>query len=270
MQKRHTDREMYFEEQSCTASQYYWPYLQQFGITKPRKVLEIGCGEGGNLLPFAQAGCEVYGMDLCDQRIRQAEQFFRKRGLRSHLWVGDAVTYEWGDERFDLILLHDVIEHVADKECLLRQMHALLAPEGVAFVGFPAWQMPFGGHQQIARSRLSFCPWIHLLPARIYKKLLEYCGETEGTIRELLAIKKTRCTIEHFQDLVHRSNFQVVQHTLFLINPHYHTKFGLRPIALPGFMARLPWIRNFYCSGTFYLLQAVGSGSTSFKLGKSE
>lgn len=257
MQKRHTDREMYFEEQSRTASQYYWPYLQQYGIIKPRKVLEIGCGEGGNLLPFVQAGCEVYGMDLCRQRIRQAEQFFRKRGLRPHLWVGDAVTYDWGEERFDLILLHDVIEHVADKKGLLRKMHDLLAPGGVAFVGFPAWQMPFGGHQQIARSRLSLCPWIHLLPTSVYQRLLYKAGETDETVRELLAIRDTRCTIEHFQHVVQESGFRVQQRTLFLINPHYQIKFGLHPVALPSLIARLPWLRNFCCSGTFYLLKSA-------------
>ena len=257
MQKRHTDREMYFEEQSRTAAQYYWPYLRKHGITRLRKVLEIGCGEGGNLLPFAQAGCRVYGIDLCHERIMQAREFFQRRGLNPVLRVGDAVTYDWGKERFDLILLDDVIEHVPDKEGLLRKMHDLLAPNGIAFVGFPAWQMPFGGHQQIASGRLSLCPWIHLLPVSLYKKMLRWCGETEETVTELLSIKETRCTIEMFQHLVYKSGFQVAQHTLFLINPHYHTKFGLRPVVLPAFWARLPWVRNFYCSGTFYLLQAI-------------
>lgn len=256
MQKRHTDRELYFEEQSRTSSQYYWPYLQQYVGARPRKVLEIGCGEGGNLLPFAQAGCQVYGMDLCKGRIEQAKAFFQKRGFSPVLWVGDAVTYDWGEERFDLILLHDVIEHVPDKERLLQKIHALLVSGGILFVGFPAWQMPFGGHQQIARGRLSLCPWIHLLPARIYQKLLSWCGETEETVCELLSIKETRCSIEQFQNLARRSGFQVVRRTLFLINPHYQVKFGLCPVELPAFLSALPWVRNFYCSGTFYLLRS--------------
>lgn len=257
MQKRHTDREMYFEEQSRTAARYYWPYLQKYGIKKPRKVLEIGCGEGGNLLPFAQAGCQVYGIDLCPTRISQAKIFFQKRGLNPVLRVGDATTYDWREERFDLILLHDVIEHVSDKERLIRKMHDLLAPEGVVFVGFPAWQMPFGGHQQIAHGRLSLCPWIHLLPIVIYERILRGCGETEEVVQELLSIKKTHCTIELFQHLVRKNGFQIVQRTLFLINPHYQIKFGLPPISLPPFLSCLPWFRNFYCSGTFYLLRKI-------------
>ena len=40
------------------------------------KVLEVGCGEGGNLLPFAKAGCRVMGVDIDAMRIEQARAFF--------------------------------------------------------------------------------------------------------------------------------------------------------------------------------------------------
>lgn len=255
MQKRHEDRALYFEEQSRTSRRYYVPYLRRHGVDFPARVLEIGCGEGGNLLPFAQAGCSVTGMDLCVRRIEQARTCFLQHGFTPRLIVADAVTYEWSGEQFDLILLHDVIEHVTDKEALLRKIRMLLSPGGVVFVGFPAWQMPFGGHQQIARGWLSRCPWIHLLPAALYEKMLRNTGETEETVRELLSIKKTRCPIECFERLMHRLSFRQVDRTLYLINPHYQTKFGWRPVALPPVLAHLPWLRNFCCSGTFYLLK---------------
>lgn len=255
MQKRHVDRELYFEEQSRTCHRYYVPYLRRHGVDFPRKVLEIGCGEGGNLLPFAQAGCSVTGMDLCARRIEQARNCFFQRGFTPRLIVADAVTYDWGDEQFDLILLHDVIEHVADKATLLRKIRMLLSPGGVVFAGFPAWQMPFGGHQQIAHGCLSRCPWIHLLPAAFYEKMLRTSGEAEDTVQELLSIKKTRCPIEYFERLARQQRFRLVDRTLYLINPHYQTKFGWRPVVLPSVLAHLPWLRNFCCSGTFYLLK---------------
>lgn len=257
MQERHVNRELYFEEQSRTAHRFYQPYLRRYGMTHPRKVLEIGCGEGGNLLPFAEDGCQVYGMDLCRERIEQARSFFRQRGFCPTLVAADALTYDWGEERFDLILLHDVIEHVSDKERLLQRIHDLLLPEGMAFVGFPAWQMPFGGHQQIARGGFAFCPWVHLLPMRIYVALLRWSGQREETVRELKAIKETRCTIEHFQKLARRQAFQILNRTLFLVNPHYEVKFRLKPVVLPAFMTALPWIRNFFCSGSFYLIRPL-------------
>ncbi|MDY6300653.1 MAG: class I SAM-dependent methyltransferase [Bacteroidales bacterium] len=64
MQKRHTDRERYFEESSRTSCKYYMPYIENFHRIKSGcKILEVGCGEGGNLLPFAQRGCEVVGIE---------------------------------------------------------------------------------------------------------------------------------------------------------------------------------------------------------------
>ncbi len=58
MQQRHSDRRTYFNELARTAQDYYIDYLQQYtSITPDTRILEIGCGEGGNLLPFAQMGC---------------------------------------------------------------------------------------------------------------------------------------------------------------------------------------------------------------------
>lgn len=71
MQKRHTDRESYFDEQSQTSKNYYIPYIKEVIGHIPDKVLEVGCGEGGNLLPFAKAGCRVMGVDIDAMRIEQ-------------------------------------------------------------------------------------------------------------------------------------------------------------------------------------------------------
>lgn len=49
MQKRHTDRESYFDEQSQTSKNYYIPYIKEVIGHIPDKVLEVGCGEGGSL-----------------------------------------------------------------------------------------------------------------------------------------------------------------------------------------------------------------------------
>ncbi len=55
MQQRHLNREQYFNELAQTAREHYIGYISQFQpITPTTKVLEVGCGEGGNLLPFAK------------------------------------------------------------------------------------------------------------------------------------------------------------------------------------------------------------------------
>ena len=72
MQERHSDRLRYFTESANTSREFYIDYVRQhYNISYGCNVLEIGCGEGGNLLPFAEIGCNVTGIAfiLPDQRI---------------------------------------------------------------------------------------------------------------------------------------------------------------------------------------------------------
>ncbi len=55
---------------------------------------------------------------------------------------------------FNLIILKDVIEHIHDQAKLVNRMKRFLAADGMIFLGFPPWQMPFGGHQQMCRNRI--------------------------------------------------------------------------------------------------------------------
>lgn len=69
MQQRHHNRRQYFCELANTAREFYLDYLCPYvSLTPEMRVLEIGCGEGGNLLPFAEAGCTVTG---CTPAIHQ-------------------------------------------------------------------------------------------------------------------------------------------------------------------------------------------------------
>lgn len=256
MQKRHTDRESYFGEQSQTSKNYYIPYIKEVIGHIPDKVLEVGCGEGGNLLPFAEAGCRVMGVDIDAMRIEQARTFFTQRHQQGQFIATDIFQLEDKATNFPLILLHDVIEHIRDKERFLSGLQKHLSADGAIFVGFPAWQMPFGGHQQIAHSRIvSHFPFLHLLPRTLYKWILRLCGEQEHAITELLDIKSTGCTIELFNRIARQANYQIIDRRLYLINPHYKIKFGLSPRRLNGVIAAIPYIRNFSCTSCFYILK---------------
>lgn len=79
MQKRHLDRRRYFREEAATTGKYFIPYVSRFVNLDGASVLEVGCGEGGNLLPFARMGCRVVGVDLSERRIVQAKEFFHRR-----------------------------------------------------------------------------------------------------------------------------------------------------------------------------------------------
>ena len=115
MQKRHTDRESYFDEQSQTSKNYYIPYIKEVIGHIPDKVLEVGCGEGGNLLPFAKAGCRVMGVDIDAMTNRASQGLLRPKASAGTVHCHDIFQLEDKATNFPLILLHDVIEHIRDK-----------------------------------------------------------------------------------------------------------------------------------------------------------
>ena len=70
MQKRHADRQLYFNEQSITTQKYVIPFIEKHKpITADSHILEIGCGEGGNIKPFLDLGCQVTGIDIMRKAI---------------------------------------------------------------------------------------------------------------------------------------------------------------------------------------------------------
>lgn len=260
MQRRHTDRKQYFRETAETSENFYLPYINRLKpVTGRERVLEIGCGEGGNLLPFARRGCKVTGVDMDRQRTEQARSFFsgHANAVFTHC---DFLEYPLpGSEKdkFDIIILHDVIEHVARKEAFLAHVREFMAQGGVLFVAFPAWQMPFGGHQQICRSRFcSHIPYIHLLPNTAYAWLLKHVGhERADAVRELMSIKECRTSIERFELTARRCRLRIGHRQLWLVNPHYKQKFNLTPRKLPAALSAIRYARNFFSTSCFYLLQ---------------
>lgn len=262
MQTRHKNRKQYFEEQASTSREYYIKYVEQFVSFLPGlRVLEIGCGEGGNLLPFAERGCSVEGLDLSPTRIRQAEEFFREYNNYAYRFsCGDfcKMNAPPSGNKYDVILVHDVIEHVpqVSKLRFMQNIGEFLSPSGIAFFGFPAWQMPFGGHQQICLHAVSKMPWIHLLPKWLYKGLLLWSGESVDNVRELMSIRESNTTIERFESLCRKSGLRVALRHLWFINPHYKRKFGLKPRRVASLFACVPFVRNLYTTSCFYVLRA--------------
>lgn len=114
MQQRHENRKTYFQELATTSELHFLPYIHRFtSVTPQSRILEIGCGEGGNLVPFARIGCRVTGIDLSENRIRQARQFFQEERLPATFIASDIFQIIQLEEAFDIILIHDVIEHIS-------------------------------------------------------------------------------------------------------------------------------------------------------------
>lgn len=264
MQKRHQDREQYFVELANTAREYYIDYLNQFKtLTGNERVLEIGCGEGGNLLPFSEIGCEVYGLDIDQAKIDNANKFYPKYNTKGSparfecLNFIDAPKPATDEEKYDIVLIHDVIEHIEPpyKKDFLENAKCYLKKDGLMFIAFPVWQMPFGGHQQICESFISKTPYIHLLPTALYKWLLEKNNEPQQRTDELLSIVRSQMTPGKFEKLSNEAGFNVCDKMFWFINPHYKQKFGLKPRKMWKWMASIPYFRNFIATSLWVLIK---------------
>jgi methyltransferase-like protein/SAM-dependent methyltransferase len=124
-----------------------------FGIA-PRpigqcRVLEVGCGQGGNLLPMAEQlpQSRFVGIDLSDVQIDAAQRQADEAGLTNiELRQLDILDVSADLGEFDYILCHGVYSwippHVQDH--LLALCAARLSPHGVAYISYntyPGWHL---------------------------------------------------------------------------------------------------------------------------------
>ncbi len=258
MQKRHLDRDRYFSEQVYTTEKYVIPFLQSVvPVHSGLSVFEIGCGEAGNLKPFLDLGCECLGVDLASAKIELGKEFLADHPNYSLLKLEADDIYNFTDfsVKYDLIMMRDVIEHIHDQEKFIVFLQNFMHEKSIVFFAFPPWQNPFGGHQQICKSKfLSVLPFFHLLPKSLYKGVLKLFGESQATIDGLLEIKETGISTERFEKIVKKSGLEVLKETHYFINPNYEIKFGLKPRKVFNFITKLPVIRNFFITCGYYLV----------------
>ena len=254
MQERHKNRELYFKEQAITTEKYVIPFIERsISIDSNTSVLEIGCGEGGNLMPFTETGCRTVGVDLNKNKINNANKFYSTKKNCPEFILAD--IYDWvTDEKFDIVMLRDVLEHIHNQEYFLGFVKNFLKPNGKLFLGFPPWQNPYGGHQQIFNKFTSRLPFIHLLPNFLYAGLLKLAQEDNVQIEAALEVKETRITIERFLKIVKKESYKIEQADYYFINPNYEIKFGLKPRKQLKFITKVPWIRNFFITTCYILL----------------
>ena len=262
MLKVHSDRSLYFEQQYINTKKYIVSFVDEaYKLNPGMEVLEIGCGEGGVLKAFIDAGMTGVGVDLHTYKFDLAVQFLDEyiKDGRITLINKDIYSPELQkqfNERFDLIILKDTLEHIFDQEKLIGYLRGFLKDNGMMFLAFPPWNMPFGGHQQMCSSKfLSYMPYYHLLPTSLYKILLKAFKEDKQLIEELLDIKQTQISLQRYKRIVKEKGFRTVREQLYFIIPNYEIKFNMKPRRLNKFIGTIPYLRDFVTTTIYSLIQ---------------
>lgn len=259
MQTRHFNREIYFKEQEYTTQKYVIPFIGE--VNKDMNILEIGCGDGGNLKPFLDLGCRVVGVDLSAILIEQANKIFTNHKNKANLQIicEDIYNIDNFDVKFDIIIIRDTLEHIHNQERFLEYIKKFLHSKTKIFIAFPPWQSPFGGHQQMCKNKfISKLPYFHILPKFIYKFILKIFRENKVKISSLMEIKETRISIERFKRILKLTNYKINKEEYYFINPNYEIKFKLAPRKQLKVFSSIPYFKN-YLTTAYYSVISIKS-----------
>ena len=97
------------------------------------KILDIGCGGGLLSEPMARMGADVFGIDASDKNINIAKIHAEKNKLKIKYFCSSPENFKT-DNKFDVILNMEIIEHVEDVDFFLKSCSKLLKKNGIMFV----------------------------------------------------------------------------------------------------------------------------------------
>lgn len=122
-----------FEGEYVNASDKIWPMLKKY-IDGHRSVLDFGCGYGGALMAFPKSWYRL-GYDFDEVQLN----YGRKFGLElKHIGGADEST-----EKFDIVMLNQVLEHVRDPVAMLKRIAKFLSANSLLYVEVPGFKKVF-------------------------------------------------------------------------------------------------------------------------------
>lgn len=105
---------------------------------EPLCFLDVGCGTGDYARALLEWGHRVDAIDISESAVQKAvERIPESLRSRFHPRVGD-FSLLGQQARYGGIVCSEVLEHVRGDEPLLRQLHALLFPQGILVLSVPA------------------------------------------------------------------------------------------------------------------------------------
>jgi 2-polyprenyl-3-methyl-5-hydroxy-6-metoxy-1,4-benzoquinol methylase len=125
----------YFVHYPIKQSKYSSHYYARRIVGSNHTVLDLGCGEGGLAAELKKSGNRITGVDIFPetQNPQTFEQYFAadlNHGIAT-------IVRGLAKNRFDRVLLLDILEHLSEPEKLLRQCREVLRPDGQVIISVP-------------------------------------------------------------------------------------------------------------------------------------
>jgi ubiquinone/menaquinone biosynthesis C-methylase UbiE len=112
----------------------YLPQIVDFKAYAGRRLLEVGCGIGTDLVRFAKGGALCTGIDLAERSIELARANFALHGMAEavDLRVADGEALPFPDDSFDVVYGHGVLQYSANPSRIIAECRRALKPGGEA------------------------------------------------------------------------------------------------------------------------------------------
>lgn len=126
----------------------YDDILERVYKLNPKKVLDLGCGNGNILKVLSEkTSADLYGLDLSEQMIMEAE---KRLNADVNLTVGDAESLPYADDQFDLVICNASFHHYTKPKTVLNEVKRILKKDGTLILGDPTapfeWYIKFLNH----------------------------------------------------------------------------------------------------------------------------
>lgn len=147
--------------------------LQRRGRERAARLLDLGSGDGTNLVWLSEFAESLYGSDYNAIRLARA----RARTPGATLFLGDILDYPVVDGFFDVVFFNHVIEHIRDDEAALATAYRILAPGGLLVLGTPNegswwWQLAYKRAPEIRK----MTDHVHFYTAETIGRKMERAG----------------------------------------------------------------------------------------------
>ena len=97
------------------------------------RILDVGCGGGLLSEPLARLGAHVVGIDASPGNVAAARLHAASQGVTVDYRLGEPAQVLGNEERFDVVLALEVVEHVSDVPAFVGMVASRVAPGGLLF-----------------------------------------------------------------------------------------------------------------------------------------
>ncbi|MCP3875288.1 MAG: class I SAM-dependent methyltransferase [Desulfobacteraceae bacterium] len=129
-----------------------------------KRILDVGCGVGARTSYYAQQNIHsITGTDINTEMLEKAQRLVRIKNFTHPVKINfhpcDPGGLPFDDQKFDIVIMDCVFEHLSDPETVLNECMRVLKPGGFICIDFQPWLNPHGAHID----NLIPIPWNHIL-----------------------------------------------------------------------------------------------------------